>query len=308
MSEELSKIIADQKLIGKECSFTSPRLRYLVKEQAKEWIEIGKSVNTHTLSTENSLIKGKISEIFSKSGKSLVIVDIGCGDGRKVAQIISDLFNNGYSVAKYVAVDFSQTLVNSAIELVVAKTKLTRNSCISVCTVLEEWSDKLKQSWKISKNKEVIYLFLGNTFNNFENRNVLEILSKIVKQGEKILIGMKCRRGSSPEEQKRIVKEYSSYGPSFTLSFGHLFGLSNDDMERVVEYNSKKNRLEIYLEVNKPSTFMINNGIGKCKRLHVFNSYKPTIGEVGQLLTSFYDVKVYKNSNSTEAVFFCIKK
>lgn len=308
MTEELSKIIKEQVLLGQGCSYVRPELRYLVKEQAEEWIKIGKSVNTHTLSTENSLIKENILEVFPKTRKSLVIVDIGCGDGRKAAQVISDLLSKGHSVSKYVAVDFSKRLVDSAIELVTSKTRLSEENCISACVALEKWSDSLKQSWEISENEEVVYLFVGNTFNNFESEEILGILLRIVKQREKILIGIKCRKDSSSKERERIVKEYSSYGPDFTFSFGHLFGLSDNDMEREVEYNIKKNRLEIYLKVIKPSAFMIEKGIGKCKRLHVFNSYKPTIEGAEQLLAALFKVKVYKNPDLTEGIFFCTKK
>lgn len=304
--QQLSKIIRKQKSLGKACSLVDPKLRYLSEQQADEWIKIGRSVNVHTLSTENRLLKNNFQNIFPTKKRPLVIVDLGCGNGRKAVQLIVDLLESGYTIRKYVAVDVNQKLINAAIRLVVENTTLTKDACISACSSFEDLFIESQKSWGKSDEATVVYLLLGNTFNNFERDRIIKLLVRLVRKGEILLVGMKCRRNSSIKERQRIIQEYSSYGPDFTFSFGHLLGLSRGSMQRIVEYNSKRKRLEVYLKFNKPSTFMEKSGIGMCKRLHIFNSYKPTVEEARHLFSFHFKTKVYQNDDSTEAIFSCM--
>jgi hypothetical protein len=60
-----------------------PHLRYLTKQQADSWLEIGKASNTHTSSDELKLIKNNLPVIFPDKYSKITVADWGCGDGKK---------------------------------------------------------------------------------------------------------------------------------------------------------------------------------------------------------------------------------
>ncbi len=65
------------------------RLRYVTKEQATEWIRMGTFENVHTKSPELSLIAANLARIGHILPHNISIVDLGCGDGKKIPPLIA---------------------------------------------------------------------------------------------------------------------------------------------------------------------------------------------------------------------------
>lgn len=286
-------------------SLAEAKFCYLTREQSEEWIRIGTFSNVHTHSPELQLISDNIQDIRLLLNKRLSIVDLGCGDGKKIPPLVK-ILSKEFDVQAFLAIDTSKYLLETALSHVREYSGLAFDYCLSYQVDFEDIS--ISEINNFFSETARLYTFLGNTFNNFPRDQITQILSNLMeKDDQALLIGVKTRMNSSIDEQNRLIKEYSSYGPRFTFSYGHILGLSDDQMQREVTYDLEENRVDIWIKVLQPSQAMINSGLSNCEKILAGYRYVPTIEELLSWLTRYFEVKVFSNATNTNAVFCCKK-
>lgn len=283
--------------------FDHPKLRYLTKEQAQEWLRVGTYSNIHTRSNESLIIESQLGIIRNDLEGEVTIVDFGCGDGTKASHLIPLLEVLGHRVAYYIPVDVSSTLIDSATRRVLEWTDLKGEQCIGICSSFEEVLQRAP-SWKVDQGKAttVLGLFLGNTYNNYAPDVGNMLLQGLAAMCDCLLLGVKVRRDSSDKEIARIIHEYQSYGDAFTFSFGRVLGLDEKSMARRVDYNPTLHRVEIAIQITNPSSLedLVQR---KTKELLVCCSYRPTLDEIITRLAPSFLMEWWSLESSNDVVF-----
>lgn len=293
-----------QKIRGENIAFNNPAFNFLTEIQAEEWLKIGRYKNFHTTGGEEKILIENMLEIFMGNKKPLVIIDLGCGDGLKSARLINYFEKMNKYIARYIAVDVNELFLDVAVENVMQMTKIDERKCVKICTQFECLETLIpNELYDIYKENQILFLFLGNTINNFKHVNILQILKKIMPSNSLLWIGAKCRRNSTKKEIMRMLDEFSSFGPDFTFSFGELLGGERSKLEREVKYNFDLNRIEVWLRFKESNPFMEENELPDY--INVGNSYRPTNSELRKLLSDYFKVVSYSNADQTEYIFVC---
>ena len=296
-------------LVGDACFLTEPYLRYMTEKQAKHWLEIGTYNNVHTTSAELGILEHSLQNYLTKlSTNDFAIVDLGCGDGLKGAHLINLLFHYRYSVTNYVAIDVNETLANAALKNVTTKTLLSRENCAYLQSKFEDMKDYIQHLIGMKLPKQIIYLFLGNTYNNFDSQTIIHYLQKIVNVSSTLVIGAKYRKFGTQNEIDQFIREYTSFGSQFTYEFGRLLGLDNKSMKRSVRYNFEKQCIEIWLEISRPSSFMIKSGFSKIRKFLVARSYRPSLEEIISGLLPWFDTVSQGTQSTNDIILYCYRK
>ncbi len=289
--------------------FDDPALRYLSEEQAKEWLRFGTFTNIHTLSGELEILTNNLPKALPKNSK-ITLIDLGCGDGIGSTQTMRLLYEHNLEVVAYYAIDINQTLINTTATRVCTLGGLPVDRFHGYCTRFESLVKKGNLPWRVKRdprdNSIVLLLFLGNTFNNFEPKEIVQLLEALVLTTDKTLIGVKVRPSIADFNQEQIVNEYQSFGEAFSFSFGHLLGLRDEEMHREVLYNSAVNRAEIWIH---PSKVIIPPTMPdiRATKLLVFKSYRPTIEEMQKQLKTFFSFECWQSEHNDDVVFYCTK-
>jgi len=76
-------------------------------------------MNAYSISDEFQSVSDNLSEILIGVISALTLVDLGCGDGRKGSQFISQANQEGYLINRCIAVDINNDLIETAISRVV---------------------------------------------------------------------------------------------------------------------------------------------------------------------------------------------
>lgn len=280
-----------------------PKLRYLTRKQAEEWLRIGSFENVHTRSAEIAIIESHIDGITDGFDTEVIVVDFGCGDGAKGARVILALEGSGYQVTHYYPVDVNDTLIDASIRRALEWTNLDESQCSGLCISFEDIV-QTDLPWKSNDRNAatVLGLFLGNTFNNYEPKVADELIKNLGSQCHYLLLGAKVRQNSSHEEIDRIIGQYQSYGNAFTLGFGRVLGLAESSMTRLVEYNFVRSRIEVSIQIAKEhyATTTFPSGI---TNLLVCSSYKPTKCDIITRLLPMSQITSWCMEDSDDVVF-----
>lgn len=275
-------------------SLVDPKLRYLSNPQAVEWIKICESKNVHASNDEVSILYKLVPSVL-KRAESVDIIDLGCGDGNKAAQLIKLLLKKKlFTINKYIAVDINPLLLEVAVKRV---TRTNPSFPEEKCRKARITFEKLrKKNFNSSNNR--IFLFLGNTFNNFEVESIMKTMERFTSQGDILALGVKCRKNNSKGEFARMIKQYQSYGDDFTFTMGRELGIPSDFMTREVIYNQELNRIEVWIKL-KTETHIFSKNI---RRLHVLNSYKPQISELISKLQKKFSILTVGTKNDNVVI------
>lgn len=268
-----------------------PHLRYLTHNQATNWI----GVSDHRASQPKHsevLIFSEYIDSIPFTGKSLNIIDLGCGSGKKASGFINILSNNNITVNSYMPIDINSKLILHATNTVVAETHLRFKQCFPLVARFERMPLK-SGMWEKTLGTNV-FLFLGNTFSNFQISVISELLASIVLPPSSVIIGLKTR--SSSFNPDNIVSEYTSYGNDFTYTIGEILNINNKNMKRRVTYNQEEHRVEIWLEV------ILN---GKSLNLLTCSSYRHTITDITQNLENFFELDFFSIPDMDDVLIHC---
>ncbi len=289
------------------------KLWYLTPEQAEAYLEAVEKAPDYKKSMidkEINLLKEKMPEIAKKiikTGEQIVMIDIGCGDGKKAIVPINYLKN--YAKIVYCPIDISSYMVKRAIEKI--------SKIDGVDKILQfKWNISDFENLKnvtplLRKNgQELSMLFLGGTLGNFEMHEVLYAVNESMQSGDSLLIGVALSSKQNPESPESFIKAYKTKPADFFLGkVLEQIGFKRDEIEFGVRFRSS--RVECYYTLKKDKPIAFQDKVilfFKGDQIIISYSYKYNIGQFEDAMKFYFkDYKSYLNSDKSWALILCKK-
>ncbi len=174
---------------SKVWNLSDSKLMYLVPEQAQAYLDFQNITQYKSeLGNKEMNLMDKnikfISDMFK--GDSINIVDLGCGDGKKVVNLLQSL--SKVTKIRYYPIDISGYMVEKAIN---------RIKSLGFGEVVQfQWNisdfDNLENITSMlsdGKYKRNLFLLLGNTLGNFEMHEILHKIRNSMGNNDLLIIG-----------------------------------------------------------------------------------------------------------------------
>lgn len=238
--------------------------------------------------TELSMLKNRADEMAQAVGPGVTVVELGAGTAAKTCTLLDALARRQMRVS-YVPVDISPAALREARERVQSQL-----GSVLVRPVVADFGSGFGFLNTIPGRKLVLYL--GSSIGNFDPDAAVSMLTQIrgqLQAGDALLLGtdlVKARfilvpayndaQGITSRFNKNILCRLNrELGANFDL----------DSFRHVAIWNSKRSRMEIYLEslhAQKVALRALNLRIpiAKGERIHTENSYKYTMSMVRGML------------------------
>ena len=222
------------------------KLSYLTPEQAQAYLDF-QSVTQYKnalSSKEINLIKANINLLVETfKGQPLNIIDLGCGDGKKVVSFIEQL--NSVAKIRYCPIDISGYMVDKAIH---------RVKDMGVGEVIEfQWNisdfENLQNIVRLLTSgvyKRNLFLLLGNTLGNFEMHELLHQIRNSMGVNDYLLIGNGINNNKVDESVVEFLKKSKEHA-LFEKLLPMQLGFKEDELKYVPRF--MHSRLEMVTEV-----------------------------------------------------------
>ena len=284
------------------------KLWYLTPEQAQGFLDLeqGKLYQKEIIQKEIDLVNSNMPEIIKElqGKKSLNIIDLGCGDGKKAVLFIGNLKDK--IQLRYCPIDISGYMVAKAIELI---------KKLNVGEVVEfQWNisdfENLENISTLLRNKEYsknLVLLLGNTLGNFEINELLYSVKSSMKPGDYLLIG----NGLDNRHYDEIVKSYKeSTVDKWLFKIIQQIGLDRKDIDFGVRFRNSRVELYYTLNTDKKVSFQDKHiYFSKGDQIVVAVSYKYSKDEFEEFMHLYFDrVKTFVSKDKSYALVMCGSK
>jgi uncharacterized SAM-dependent methyltransferase len=290
------------------------KLWYLTPEQAEAYLEAVEKAPDYKramIDSEINLLNEAMPEIAKKVVLSdeLIMIDIGCGDGKKAImpiQYLKKKFEKKIKIV-YCPVDISSYMVQKAIDKINA---------------LKEVDEIIRFQWNISdfenlenvttllrrNGEELFLLFLGGTLGNFELHESLYAITDSMTFGDSLLIGVALNNNKIDPE--KIAEAYKTKEADFFLGkVLEQLGFARNEIEfnarfrnsRVECFYTIKNKKEIKFQ-NKQINFDAGD------QINVSYSYKYNERQFEEAIRLYFkNYKFFFNKERTWALILCKK-
>jgi uncharacterized SAM-dependent methyltransferase len=205
--QELHRSSSDQ---SRTWDIAKSKFWYATPKQAKGFLALTSSAEYKKTIVDKEI--DLLHRLFEKSKEmhlegclldGLNIVDLGCGDGKKLSQIIASLeFFSAQSVS-YVPIDVSEHMVTTATEHVSMSTDITVRCLPHNVTDFDQFLNNIDKYRSESFQNHLICL-LGNTLGNFNRDQFLQQVSNAISSQDVFCIG----NGLINDEKKDWITEY----------------------------------------------------------------------------------------------------
>jgi uncharacterized SAM-dependent methyltransferase len=204
-------------------------------------------------------------------GNSINLIDLGCGNGKKAAFLISHLHNR--KKVRYFPIDISGYMVETALAEV---RKMQVAEVVEVGWNISDFENLPNISRLFNKKefKNNVFLLLGNTLGNFEVHELLYEVRASMNQGDYILLGNGLNNGNISDQFIQACKA------NFSDLFSHIplqAGLRKEDI--VFDVRFRNSRLEFYFTLANDRTVTFQD-----KTVHFFKGDQIIAG-----VTHFFD-------------------
>ena len=197
--------------------------------------------------TELDLILDNEDKILScLTKKDYNLIDVGCGDGKKAAAILTRLGRHSSNKLSYFPVDISQRMIDIAIDNVELA-----NEDISIESFNEDFEkatlSKITYYLRRRYQRNNMILFLGQTIGNITDSNrVLVNLRESMTEEEVLLAGMAMLPKTNPLEgyDQKIIYDWLWTVPE-------KIGITKADADIKLYFNKAKHQIEYKLEFKK---------------------------------------------------------
>jgi len=231
--------------------------------------------------TEMQILESGADEIIGGLSEDVVLVELGSGSSVKTTVIIEALIAR-HGRASYTPIDISRSMLEESAAL------LRKKYCgLEIVSIAAEYRAGLKQLRNFDKRPELI-LWLGSSIGNFERGAAVEFLKDItagLSPRDRLLIGFDLVKDT--EVLKAAYNDSRGVTAAFNLNLlvrinrelGGSFDI--DAFEHIAEYNTEKERIEMYLVSVKDQDVRIENiddtfHFDESERIHTENSHKYT--------------------------------
>jgi len=149
---------------------------------------------------------------------NLSIISLGAGTSDKEIEIFNELINRGFDhQIHYLPLDVSTYLLQLGLlkfnnEFFKKKEKISINPIIA-----DFWDAALAVNedvdiFKTPADRKRIFLFLGGTFGNYHEKELLDQIIQLMNVDEEVLIGLDIQTNPTEIEKKIIFKNYNTLG------------------------------------------------------------------------------------------------
>jgi uncharacterized SAM-dependent methyltransferase len=284
------------------------KLWYLTQEQAKTYLNLENSerLQKNYFKTELDLISKNISDIRDLiEDKTINIIDLGCGSGKKAARFIKNLNEKKEFKIRYCPVDINSNFVSKAIETVRAENP---NEIIKMQWVVSDF-ENIESISKLLRYKEYqknVFLLLGNTLENLEIHETLYQIRRAMNDGDILIIG----DGLDTKNKEELLHIYSSEKIEAFLDYiPEELGFNKKEFKIIREFKNSRVEISYELKVNKKVIFSnkeINFNAGD--RLLVFFSYKYDKDDMISFTKMYFDdVEFFTDKKDSYALIVCKK-
>lgn len=198
--------------------------------------------------TEIDLILDNETKILSRlSGKEYSVLDIGCGDGKKAAAILTRLEHRSKTGLNYFPLDISERMINIAIDNVFLAHENTHIESFKEDFEKGNFS-KITYYLRRRYQRNNLILFLGQTIGNIsDSHRVLINLRESMTEKEAVLVGMAMlSKGKNPLDgyDEKIIYDWLWTVPE-------RIGITRQDADIKLYFNKEKHQIEYKLEFTK---------------------------------------------------------
>lgn len=284
------------------------KLWYLTPKQAQAYLDLesDKNYSKNMFRAELELIEKNMAEITDKSINSdaVNIIDIGCGDGEKAVVPINLLHNK--VKLRYCPIDISSYMVSKAIARI---SKLDKGEVVKFRWNISDFDnlENIASLLRDSTYRQNLFLFLGDTINNFEIHEVLYEIVEAMDSGEdSLLIGLTLSNKAPVE----LIKPYNTKSMDLFLSRVLIqLGFDRKDVKFGVRYENS--RVEMFYTVKKNLELVFED-----KRVQFCNgdqivvafSYRHGEEELRRFMEIYFEeYKFYFDKKKSRALILCRK-
>jgi len=285
------------------------KLWYLTPDQAQAYldaVEKAPDYKESMIDKEINLLKKHMPEISEKLSKEdkIIMMDIGCGDGKKAIVPIEFLREKGKKVV-YCPIDISGHMVEMAKRNI---SKLDIDELVEFKWNISDFENLENVTPLLRRNKDGIFmLFLGSTLGNFEIHEVLYEIRESMGPRDCLLIGVSL---ASQKEKEDYAKAYKTeYADLFLGKVLEQLGFNRDEMEYGSRY--KNHRVECFYTITKDKSISFQDKkieFNKGDQVIVSVSYKYGKKELEEALNLYFDnCDIYIDEKESWALAACKK-
>ncbi|MCK4649647.1 L-histidine N(alpha)-methyltransferase [Candidatus Pacearchaeota archaeon] len=280
--------LADSKLLF--CSEEQPQAFFDFEGKSKYQKEID--------SQEMNIINNNIKNIKNKiKDKSINIVDLGCGSGKKAAKIIQKLKN--FNI-RYCPVDINSNLIEAAIDTV---RKENPKEVIKMQWIISDFDniENISKSVRYKEYQKNIFLLLGSTIENLEIHEILYNIRRSMKEGDLLILG----NNILTKKPQKILELYKKSATLEQLLINIPKGLGFKEEELEMDIKLKESRIEIYYNLKIDKTIELYGKKIEFKtgdKFLVLLSYKYKKKDLVEILNMYFnevDMKISEDGSYT---------
>ena len=236
-------------------------------------------------------------------GEPLNIVDLGCGDGKKVVLFLEKLKDK--SKVRYCPIDISDYMVNKAISRI---TKLGIGEVVDFQWNISDFENlgNITSLLRHGDFKRNLILLLGNTLGNFEINDLLYGVRRSMREGDMLLIG----NGLDNKNEEEILKSYNT--PEVNEFLIHTLlqlGLTREEIKMGTRFINS--RVEIYYTLQKNKTIEFQNKtieFNEGDQIIVSVSYKYNEYDFKSFLNMYFgEVAMFVSDDKSYGLALCKK-
>lgn len=238
--------------------------------------------------TERGILEKNAGEIIGGLPGDVVLVELGSGSSVKTTIIIEALLEKNGS-ASYTPIDISRSMLEES-----ATQLRARYDGLEIVSIAAEYTEGLARLREFDKRPELI-LWLGSSIGNFERDGAVAFLKGItagLTSRDRLLIGFDLVKDL--EVLKKAYNDSRGVTAAFDLNLlarinrelGGEFDI--DSFEHTAEYNTEKDRIEMYLVSKRDQDVPIESlnrtfHFDKGERIHTENSHKYTQAAIEEI-------------------------
>ncbi|MFH1521547.1 MAG: L-histidine N(alpha)-methyltransferase [archaeon] len=236
---------------------------------------------------EINTIKENIKEIKNNiKDKAVNIVDLGCGSGKKAADIIQRLKLKDFKI-RYCPVDINSDLVRMATDTV---RKENPEEVIKMQWIVSDFDniENIAKSIRYKEYQKNVFLLLGNTMENLDIHEILYSIRRSMREGDLLILGNSIWN----KESQEMLELYKKSTTLKKLLINIPMGLGFKEQELEMDIGFKESRIEVYYNIKINKTVELYGKkieFKKGDRLLVLLSYKYEKKDLIEILNMYFD-------------------
>lgn len=284
------------------------KLWYLTPEQAQAYLNLENSSQYGTAvnkAQSDDLLARNARLLFERiNGTPVNIVDLGCGDGKKAAKLISEF--KGKVRLRYCPVDISGYMVQKAIETF---SRLHIGEIVEFQYNISDFEnlENIIPLLTTGPFKRNVFLLLGNTLGNFEINDLLYEIRSAMKDEDLLLIDTavvdeKINEKTELQARNKMVE-------SFLVNIPLQLGLKKDDLEYSARFRNSRIEFFFTIKNDRKVAFQDKNVyFNKGDQIIVAIAYKHDKEDLKSYFNMYFSQADFVFSKDKAQVFILCKK